>query len=295
MDMTETQKQKLLGILVIACLLVILLGVSLSGLQMQPGEIFYPSISNQTTAGNYGVSPTRWIQVTVQGLQVFLLIFLPIYILISLLNKAGRRRLLADILMVTLALLILRWLAERVAQSTGSSEAVGLQLGVGDMTMISEDMPAPPVFEANPQSWMLPLIIFVVAALVAVITFFVSKSMARRKAVDRSRLRDFADNAQTALDDIKEARIEFDDVIIRCYAEMNRALQAEKGIYRAQAMTPYEFGQELLAKGFPARPVEQLTQLFEQVRYGHQQPGENKKRVAIQCLGDIISFCRGQI
>jgi hypothetical protein len=73
---------------------------------------------------------------------------------------------------------------------------------------------------------------------------------------------------------------------------MSQTLQSEKGIQRGEAMTPYEFEQKLLARGFPARPIQQLTKLFEQVRYGRQQPGENEKQVAVESLGEIIAYCK---
>jgi hypothetical protein len=177
---------------------------------------------------------------------------------------------------------------------TQPEETTGLQPGLLDFSSISRDANALPSFDANPQPWMLTLIIVGAAALAAVIVFYGLKSLSGRELVDGPQLLDFADRAQSALEAIEAAKIEFDDVIIRCYAEMSQTLQAENDIQRDQAMTTHEFGQELMAKGFPAGPVQQLTRLFEQVRYGHQQPGEGAKRVATESLREIIDFCRGQ-
>ena len=162
------------------------------------------------------------------------------------------------------------------------------------MPQILANMGNPPDFDANPQPWMLILLVVGIAGAVAAVTFLVLKSLPKRKPAGYPPLQNLADHAQIALDDIEEAKIDFDDVIIRCYAEMNQTLQAENDIRRAQTMTTYEFAQELLEKGFPTRPVEQLTQLFEQVRYGNQQPGEHKKQVAIESLQEIVKFCREQ-
>jgi hypothetical protein len=156
------------------------------------------------------------------------------------------------------------------------------------------DSVTPPTFVANPKPWMLPLIMIGAAVLLAGSAFWALKYLSNRRSLDRSPYLDIADNARTALEEIEEANIDFDDVIIRCYAEMSHTLQAENGIQRAQAMTTYEFEQELLARGFPTQPVQQLTQLFEQVRYGRHQPMEFEKQVAAECLGEIIDYCRGQ-
>ena len=93
---------------------------------------------------------------------------------------------------------------------------------------------------------------------------------------------------------IEEQQAARDPERLNCYAEMSQALQAEKGIRRAQAVTTHEFEKELLTKGFPGRPIQQLTRLFEQVRYGHQQLGDEAKQSAKESLREIIDFCRGQ-
>jgi hypothetical protein len=169
-----------------------------------------------------------------------------------------------------------------------------LQPGSESISDPEFDTVTSPTFDANPKPWMLLLIISGIAVLLAVGAFFAMKFLSDRRSIERSAFLDFADNARTALEEIKEARIDFDDVIIRCYAEMSRTLQDEKGIHRAEAVTTNEFQQELLARGFPSRPVKRLTQLFEQVRYGRQQIMDNEKQVAVDCLGEIIDYCRGQ-
>jgi hypothetical protein len=212
-----------------------------------------------------------------------------------LLSKRGRRNLWVEILKILIPFLIVVWISEAAQGLMRPEEGMEPQPGLLDFTGISRGADALPSFEANPQPWMLTLIIIGAAALVATITFFGLKSLSRPKPVDDPRFIEFADKAQTALEDIEAAEIDFDDVIIRCYAEMSMTLQAEKGIRRAQAMTTHEFEQVLLAKGFPSRPVQQLTQLFEQVRYGRQELGEDAKLIATESLREIVAFCKGQI
>ena len=142
---------------------------------------------------------------------------------------------------------------------------------------------------------MLTLTIIGGSALIAVSIFFVLRPLSKRKSAGRSQFQDFADNAQATLEAIEDSQMDFQDVIIRCYAEMSQMLMVENNILRDQAMTTQEFEQELLARGFPPQPVRQLTQLFEQVRYGHQKTGESEKRAAKESLNEIIDFCRGLV
>jgi hypothetical protein len=186
------------------------------------------------------------------------------------------------------------WISEVGGQLAQPDEESGLQPGLLDFTILSGNATALPEFAANPKSWMLILIIIGAAALIAMVTFNGLKSLFNRESMDDPELLEFADKAQAVLDDIEAAKINFDDVIIRCYAEMSQTLQTENGIQRAQAMTTHEFEQELLAKGFPAWPIQRLTQLFEQVRYSHRHPGENAKSAATESLREIIDFCRDQ-
>jgi hypothetical protein len=44
--------------------------------------------------------------------------------------------------------------------------------------------------------------------------------------------------------------------------------------------------------GLPGKHVQQLTRLFEQVRYGAKVSDEQKERQAIACLTAIVEACR---
>jgi hypothetical protein len=292
--MPAFQKRQIIGLLIFASSLIALLGVSLSTVEMQPAEIYTPPVTNRPLLG-MGSTPGEigWFFLLVRGFLVVFIISLPIYILLNLLSKDGRKKLLKDILRLIPTLLVLMWLFNRGMPFKNRREPTGEQAGAASLPDFSGDAATASIFEATPKPWMLLVIIICVAALLAGFTFLVLKLLSYRKSSDELKFEKLADNAQSALDDLVGDKFAFQDVVIRCYVEMSQTLQAEDGIRRGQAMTTYEFGQELLAKGFPAQPVEQLTELFEQVRYGHQQPGETEKRIAIESLGAIIEFCKG--
>jgi hypothetical protein len=82
------------------------------------------------------------------------------------------------------------------------------------------------------------------------------------------------------------------DVIIRCYLQMSLALNKAQGIERKEFMTTGEFESLLKAAGIPHEPIHQLTRLFDAARYGNWQPNAGDEKKAIQCLEDIMLYCR---
>ncbi|MBK7897522.1 MAG: DUF4129 domain-containing protein [Anaerolineaceae bacterium] len=104
--------------------------------------------------------------------------------------------------------------------------------------------------------------------------------------VDELRLR-----ALQALHELRQGEAPLADVIRRCYREMIHTVHEQRGVYRERHTTPREFEERLLKIGFPQPPVQRLTRLFEQVRYGHASVGEREKRQAIDSLEQIVAAC----
>ena len=95
------------------------------------------------------------------------------------------------------------------------------------------------------------------------------------------------EEAERALRALKMGK-DFKNVIIECYWQMGEVLQKERGIQRAQAMTPREFERLLEKRGISHSPVHQLTELFEAARYGIQAPDPQDEQKAFECLNAII-------
>jgi hypothetical protein len=91
-----------------------------------------------------------------------------------------------------------------------------------------------------------------------------------------------------------EGGANLNDTIIRCYVEMSRVLRVERNLARESAMTPREFEKRLGEAGLPESSVCRLTRLFEAVRYGAKQTGEQEKQQAISCLTAIVEACRSK-
>lgn len=114
----------------------------------------------------------------------------------------------------------------------------------------------------------------------------------KRRQVSATPLDRLAEEAQHALQALKNGKA-LRDTVMRCYFEMAQVLREERGIARATAMTPREFQQRLLAEGLPGEAVQDLTRLFEIVRYSSSPPGEEEGERARACLAAIIDSVRG--
>jgi len=268
-------------------MVMILLSTSFPALDMRPGNYFRLELSTLP-----GFIPTErspdisWFFELIQVLVVVLLILLPVYIALSLLSKEGRRKLLANAILITLILSGALWLATVDLSPASPPASENLP------QTVDEAMPFP-VFSAEPASWIWPIAILTTAVLLTLGVLLAKSFLTEHISTESPNLIEAADSAMTATLDIEESSIGFDDVIIRCYVEMTLILQAQEGIQRSQGMTAYEFEQKLINQGFPPRPIKQITQLFEQVRYGRHHAKDHEQKDAVECLGEIIDFCRG--
>ena len=102
-------------------------------------------------------------------------------------------------------------------------------------------------------------------------------------------LAQLAEEAQRALDQL-HAGDDIQEVIRRCYWQMEQALAEAQGLERPQAMTPREFETRLQAYGLPAHPITQLTRLFEATRYGGQAATADQQQTAVAALQAIVAY-----
>ena len=98
--------------------------------------------------------------------------------------------------------------------------------------------------------------------------------------------------AQTALAAVEELRSggDWQNAVIRCYQEMSEIVAQYRGLRRQAQMTPREFIRAMAAAGLPDAPLEQLTALFESVRYGPQTPNTMDEAKAEACLTALAGF-----
>jgi len=98
---------------------------------------------------------------------------------------------------------------------------------------------------------------------------------------------------RSALDDLLAGR-NWEDVVIRCYADMSVTVSRRRGVGRHQAMTPREFAMRLEQLGLPAQSVGRLTRLFEQARYSGHHSTPSQVQEATDCLAEIMQAVEGR-
>lgn len=226
-----------------------------------------------------------------RGMMVVAWILLPIFVIYLIISKEARKRFLRDILIMLPILAMLYWFSNQVTDQEASEESLG-SFNLGEMEMAGETSapPAMPEFQAPPE-WISTVASVVLAVvIIAIIGGVIFAIWRRSREKDDVPLRRIEFKAREALASI-ETGGDLSEVIQRCYLQMVEALRETMNIYRARDVTPSEFEATLVKRGLPREAVHQLTQLFEQVRYGGQRPGPAEERAAINSLSAIVSAC----
>ena len=277
---------------VIAVLSLILLAGSLNALELSPGQEFrFEEAAETVYEQNVPEGWTGSLLVLFRIILILGWVLIPLYLILLIFSKEARKRFLRDMTMMLPILVMLYMLnTSQVARNM----AENLELNFEEMEMAEIEGPgdlAPPEF-TPPPDWVTTLAIVIIAlvaaAIVAGAIYIVWKRSRERTYEPIHRVEK---EARAALDAI-ETGGDLREAIIRCYVQMIEALKEYRGIYRDRDMTAHEFELFLTKRGLPREPIHQLTQLFEQVRYGAQAPGRREENQAISSLSAIISACQ---
>lgn len=139
-------------------------------------------------------------------------------------------------------------------------------------------------------SWMTYLISVVVLWVVLLAGYFLYTSWERYRTRRLTTLDSLAEIARNSLAELGAGR-QWDDVVLEAYARMNDVVRVTRGFQRESSSTPREFAARLARMGLPGASVEELTHLFELVRYGGQAPDGSTGRRAAACLESIRRAC----
>jgi hypothetical protein len=168
-----------------------------------------------------------------------------------------------------------------------------LNMAAGESAPSAEENIPVPVFEPPQVSGWISFFVTVGILLLAAFIFWRINRwwLLRQPTTDSSRpLDEIAQAARASLRNLSLTG-SAQDKIIQCYADMSRAVDAKRGLYREFAMTPSEFALRLQAAGLPPEPVNRLTRLFESVRYGARTSAQRDVDEAIACLASILKYC----
>jgi len=292
--MTKRIRNRELVFLGIAILSALILAIGLSRLELRPGQGL--PLAKGPTGIATGLGDLGWGEIIVVILRGFLalgLVLLPVYIIVNLLTPEGRKKLLADAvsfsLMILSVYLLLKFLdrnKQNIVEKVASTP-VEISPSLGETT---STYPIPELIAQTPP-WVTTLIGIGLALLIAGIVTGLFLVLQKQLRTQLNPLEQLGQEAQSAVDSLQGGS-NFRDTIIRCYAQMSQILRDERGIERESAMTPREFEQLLKMKGLPDQPVRQLTQLFEEVRYGKKTVGVQGERQAVESLTQIVRFTK---
>lgn len=284
-----TSKQWALIFLSGTLLLMILLAGGMNGLSFEEGEPI-PTEMMTVEENQMPFSAASDIFVTLmRGLLSLSIIILPLYIILLIFDKKTRKRLLSDlplIFLLILALILVREAAQRSGPNIIRDPAL-----LEQSTEAPVDIMAQPEIPEVPQGFVnIATVVVVLAIFVAIAGVFwiVRLTLRKEKAAT---IKAITEEVQEALDSLY-AGGDLRETILLCYQRMLSAVSKQRNITRPIDMTPSEFGQVLVTKGLPARPVNELTHLFELVRYSQRPAGPKEHQQAIHSLTSIMNAIR---
>jgi hypothetical protein len=285
--MTKHKKIWILCFLGVAVAAMVLLSAGLSDLEFLPGQPFFLATGSPQSV----LEPLpggESLMTLVRGVVALALICAPFLIVYFVVSPEFRKR----VLRVFISLLWIYALGIVFARLRLDFAQIdeGIRLGPSP----GQELGPVPVanFVNDPPQWLavvttILLSVILGGLLVGAIWYF-------RRLAHRSSPAPLEQLAQPVLDALESLQAGGDlrNIVMRCYFEMVRVLDTQRGIQRQMDMTPREFERCLEEVGLSGEPVWQLTRLFEAVRYGAKDVGEDEERRAIACLTDIVEACR---
>ncbi len=283
--MVKHRKFWILVAAAIAIVALFLLSSSLSTVELLPGKPFPWGLFR----GNSGEAPVYPPmgdgELFITIVRIAMLILLPIVILYMIFTKEGRKRAVRILLQLLFFMLLMSFVFENQSRLLEGQE--GMMTGLSPLEEIPFE--APPEFvpgDMQDLTTALSLGLAVVLTIVIVTALYIL--WRHRRLAEDDTLTDLAREAQDALDDI-QAGGNLKNAVIRCYAEMTRLISEKRDIQRGITMTSHEFEEHLIKAGLPKAPVQELTHLFEEARYGDRDPGPGEEQRAVACLSAIVT------
>lgn len=291
---TRSSQARILILAGLALLALFALAATLNALEFDPGGTM-PFFDFGSPVADMNVQE-EWQRVALIILRVAMIVtwlLLPFGVLLLIIDKCFRKRFLRDLmfLLPLFAALYVFYNARRKMEGA-PEEMLGESFRMDDLQQGLQDPSTAPVY-TPPDPVVTNLITTLIAVLIALAVIGVVWALVRRSRLQRQAepLRRIEKEAQSALDDI-QAGGDLRDAIIRAYMQMMQAVSQYRNIQRDQHVTPHEFERSLTERGLPRQPVHQLTELFEQVRYGGARPGWAEERAAVASLSAIVSACQ---
>jgi len=289
-----------IGLLGAAVVALLLLAMTLSRLEMDPGvpfaQIWQFLIDQLRTDGLVGpvggALPAS--DTLVKLLRTFFLLVLitfPFAVILTLIDKEMRKRVIGALLRLILIFGLLALIIEGQSEMMKEMEEVSIGMQQEGELTAAEPFTDEEFSAARVSKWLirgLSLFVGLILAAVAVIT--IRRLRGSRNTSDDTWAQ-LAGRARAAISEI-EGGGDLRNSILRCYVEMTRIVRESRGVRRGATMTAREFREYLIQAKLPPGPVTRLTELFEKARYGLGESSAQEESDAIASLQAIADACR---
>ena len=281
------RRRRILVWMALGVLALVLLAGGLSTFTLEPGRVFLmPTYEPpQQAEPEAGASTDDVPDTLLRGIMAVLLVLLPVSLIFALFSKEGRKRLIRYALTIAMLLFILNRVQQIQQQAKETAGNEGVALGQLPAT-VGEPLPAPP--SAPSEEFVLVASLVIVAIGVLLLIWIGQRWLFPRRPSTLTQIANEADRARVAL----ASGGALEDVVIRSYRQMNKIVAEARELRRPLSATPREFEDTLAEAGLPLGPLDDLTRLFEQVRYGGLVTGAAERQIAIDSLTAIAAACR---
>lgn len=275
--MPLTKRQLTVLILVIVIVIVAVMASSLSNLEFKPGKI----VPGSKIIDSIGSSLTSWawlLEKYETVLKLFLLLA-PVALIVSVFTPRGRRTLITFAI-ILIAIFFFRQLPlNKIVLEQPKIDIQGQLQFKSPQENTPMSLPKPP-------GWL----VFVISIIVSVLIIYIGFFLWYRFKPKPSPLTQMAEEVKKTIEDLRTGT-DIKEGVLRCYSDMSRVINEQRGIKRKQAMTVREFEVRLEKAGLPLSHIERLTRLFEKVRYGAKDLDETEEQEALDCLNSILKAC----
>jgi len=281
--------KKLLKYIFLLIFSVSLLSIGIDDYSLEQGRSLPGAISNPTAHTgsdqqfNKGkIDETAKLSLF-QNLFSVLIVALLISSLFALFNKLNRKTLTIIAIIVTI-LVFLFVIADQFPSSNINGE---ITLQENENTPSSGEL----VFSAisEPPSFLIWIVgIGFIVIVVMIFVVFLRRTNEVKKVADPLLLT--VDKTLSLLNDGNN----FQNVIFDCYSQMIEVMKEEFNINQDASVTANEFKELLIRRGLPIVPVNQITSLFEKIRYGSKSILPEDEKNAINCLLEIKLYCQNR-
>jgi len=254
-------------------LLLILIG-GLDQVKLLPGKAFPNPFANLSRTGDErsltaerGVGKDAF-QTTVRLLIIIILI---VTVVFSILSRQFRWQLIAIAIIFGLALGLFSFLnsVKQDAPPMQSEDDVMCLGGQGPQDL--QPLLEPNIPRPSAPTWLVVLLAMGVGLLTTIVTVMLAlkilPKIRNRPAKNQGLLDELAEQANNAVGQIQAGDNPY-QVVLSCYKEMTKILSSRQGVHNSAYLTPREFSSLLRARGMRDTHIDQLTSIFEQVRYG---------------------------